>query len=259
MNDLLQIIVLSIIQGITEFLPISSSAHLIIVPTIFNWNTQGILLDVSMHFGSLLAVIIFYFKNISEFRNSKTLDHYIDTKKVLIGSLPVLVFGFLFHDYITENLRTINVIALLTIVVALLFLFTETLKKGEKKISNITNLDIFLIGIMQTTALVPGTSRSAIIILTAIVLGYNKKSSIKIALILSFPVIFAAMLYELYSIKSYMLDMHLLINISFSVFISFLVSYIVIINFLKFIDKIGFYPFMVYRLVLGVCLLVFFT
>jgi undecaprenyl-diphosphatase len=178
---------------------------------------------------------------------------------VLIGSSPVLIFGFLFHDYITENLRTINVIALLTIVVALLFLFTETLKKGEKKISNITNLDIFLIGIMQTTALVPGTSRSAIIILTAIVLGYNKKSSIKIALILSFPVIFAAMLYELYSIKSYMLDMHLLINISFSVFISFLVSYIVIINFLKFIDKIGFYPFMIYRLILGVCLLVFFT
>ena len=205
MNDFFQLIILSIVQGITEFLPISSSAHLIILPKLFNWNDQGLLLDVSMHFGSLLAVSVFFVKNSNEFRNLRTSKHYINFKKILLGSVPVIFFGYVFHDYIESNLRSIGIIAILTILVAVLILFAEFFKKNTKTLSVINNFDMFIIGIMQAFALIPGTSRAGIIILAALLLGYDKKSSIVIALVLSFPVIFLAMMYLFaLSLKSFL-------------------------------------------------------
>ena len=259
MSDFLQLILLSIIQGITEFLPISSSAHLIIIPKIFHWEDQGLLIDISVHFGSLMALCVFYAKNLNEFRNSNSIKNYIGIEKILIGSCPVLFFGYIFHDFIELNLRTIEIISIFTVLVAVLIMFAEFFKKNTKKISNINNFDMLVIGFMQAIALVPGTSRAGIIILAALMLGYNKKSSIVIALVLSFPVIFLAMLFKLYSLDSNILDLYLALKILISVLMSFTTSYFVIKYFLSYINRIGLYPFMIYRIIFGLILFIFFT
>ena len=122
MNELLQIIFLSIIQGITEFLPISSSAHLIIFPNIFGWKDQGTFLDISMHFGSLLAVVYYFYKFQKGIFSSSNTSDFISIKKIIIGSLPVLIFGFIFYDYISLNFRSIGIISISTIFFAILLL-----------------------------------------------------------------------------------------------------------------------------------------
>ena len=259
MTELIHIIILSFIQGVTEFLPISSSAHLILVPAILGWEQQGILLDVSMHFGSLLAISLYYFKNVKEFSNIQTSKNYISIKKLFIGSLPVLCCGYFFYDFISNNLRSVEIIGIFTILVALLILSVEFFRKKFKDIKTISNYDMLIIGLFQALALIPGTSRSAIIIFAALLIGYNKKSSIIIALMLSFPVILVAMIYEVFTLDHYLINYEVVIQIITAVSIAFVVSYFVIKNFISYINIIGFYPFMIYRIILGITLLAFFT
>ena len=259
MTELIHIIILSFIQGVTEFLPISSSAHLILVPAILGWEQQVILLDVSMHFGSLLAISLYYFKNVKEFSNIQTSKNYISIKKLFIGSLPVLCCGYFFYDFISNNLRSVEIIGIFTILVALLILSVEFFRKKFKDIKTISNYDMLIIGLFQALALIPGTSRSAIIIFAALLIGYNKKSAIIIALMLSFPVILVAMIYEVFTLDYYLINYEVVIQIITAVSIAFVVSYFVIKNFISYINIIGFYPFMIYRIILGITLLAFFT
>jgi len=259
MNELFQIIFLSIVQGLTEFLPISSSAHLIFIPNLLGWKAQGIFLDVSMHFGSLLAISYYYMTNTKLFKNNGSPKPSINIEKIAIGSFPVLFFGFVFHDYISENLRSIEIIGITTILVAIFLLATEYYKKNTKKISSINNIDILIIGFFQSIALIPGTSRSAIIILGALLLGYTKKDSILIALILSFPVILFAMIYEVYQVEFIQTNLIVFINSSLAIAVSFFVSLNAIKYFIIYINDIGFYPFMIYRIILGTYLLFFFA
>ena len=259
MNDLLQIALLSIVQGITEFLPISSSAHLIVIRKFFDWDSQGLLIDVSLHFGSLLAVSLYYIKNSHEFKDINSTENYINLYKIFIGSVPVLFFAYLFQDHIENNLRTIEIISIFSILIAIFLLMAEFLKKDTKKLLEINNLDMLIIGFAQAIALIPGTSRAGIIILSAILLGYDKKSAIVIALVLSFPVIFIAMLHQVYSLEYELMNINLIIKICLSITLSFAASYFVIKYFLSYINKIGLYPFMVYRLIFGIALLIFLT
>jgi len=259
MTELIHIIILSFIQGVTEFLPISSSAHLILVPAILGWEQQVILLDVSMHFGSLLAISLYYFKNVKEFSNIQTSKNYISIKKLFIGSLPVLCCGYFFYDFISNNLRSVEIIGIFTILVALLILSVEFFRKKFKDIKAISNYDMLIIGLFQALALIPGTSRSAIIIFAALLIGYNKKSAIIIALMLSFPVILIAMIYEVFTLDYYLINYEVVMQIITAVSIAFIVSYFVIKNFISYINIIGFYPFMIYRIILGITLLAFFT
>ena len=259
MTDLMHIIILSVIQGVTEFLPISSSAHLILIPAILGWEQQGVLLDVSMHFGSLIAISVYYFKNLEVFRNMQTSNNYIGIEKLTIGSLPVLCCGYFFHDFISNNLRSVEIIGIFTILVALLLLSVEFFRTKFKDIKIINNYDMLIIGLFQALALIPGTSRSAIIIFAALLIGYNKKSSIIIALMLSFPVILIAMIYELFTLDYYLINYEIVMQIITAVSIAFAVSYFVIKNFISYINAIGFYPFMIYRVILGITLLAFFT
>tara|TARA_B110000091_G_scaffold210040_1_gene252208 strand:- start:951 stop:1730 length:780 start_codon:yes stop_codon:yes gene_type:complete len=259
MTELIHIIILSFIQGVTEFLPISSSAHLILVPAILGWEQQVILLDVSMHFGSLLAISLYYFKNVKEFSNIQTSKNYISIKKLFIGSLPVLCCGYFFYDFISNNLRSVEIIGIFTILVALLILSVEFFRKKFKDIKAISNYDMLIIGLFQALALIPGTSRSAIIIFAALLIGYNKKSAIIIALMLSFPVILVAMIYEVFTLDYYLINYEVVMQIITAVSIAFIVSYFVIKNFISYINIIGFYPFMIYRIILGITLLAFFT
>ena len=258
MNDFFEIAILSFFQGITEFLPISSSAHLIIIPRIFQWGAQGLLFDVSVHFGSLLAITYYYFQNKNTFINIENSKGYIDFNKIIVGSSPVLIIGFVYHDFIDQNLRNIEIIAFTTILFAIPLIFIELFKKGEKDISEVNYFDIFIIGIFQAFALAPGASRSAVIILAALLLGYNKKCAIIISVVLSFPVILLAMAYKVYTANEIFVNLINFLYIVSAIIISFCTSYLVIKYFIIYINKIGFIPFMIYRIFLGVILLFFF-
>ena len=253
------LIILSIIQGITEFLPISSSAHLIILPEILSWDHQGIVFDVTMHFGSLMAITYYYFQNKDKFLNINTSQVYINFSKIFIGSAPVLFFGYFYHDYIIENLRSIEVIAITTILVAILLLILDLLKRNQRDLESVTYFDISIIGIFQAIALIPGVSRSAIIIFAALLLGYNRKSAIIITIILAFPVITIATIYEFFNISNVLMNLDVAIKVITSLLISFFSSYVIINYLMIYIDRIGFYPFMIYRLILGFILIGFFV
>ena len=258
MNETIQLIILSLVQGITEFLPISSSAHLIILPEILSWDHQGIVFDVTMHFGSLMAITYYYFQNKENFLNINTSQGYIDLSRILIGSAPVLFFGYFYHDYIIENLRSIEFIAITTILIAILLLTEDLTKKNQRDLESVTYFDISIIGIFQAMSLIPGVSRSAIIIFAALLLGYNRKSALLITIILAFPVISIATVYEIYNISSVLMNLDVVMKVITSFVISFFSSYIVIKYLMIYIDKIGFYPFMIYRLILGFILISFF-
>ncbi len=257
MNETIQLIILSLVQGITEFLPISSSAHLIILPEILSWDHQGIVFDVTMHFGSLMAITYYYFQNKENFLNINTSKGYIDLSRILIGSAPVLFFGYFYHDYIIENLRSIEVIAITTILIAILLLSEDLTKKNQRDLESVTYFDISIIGIFQAMALIPGVSRSAIIIFAALILGYSRKSAVLITIILAFPAISIATIYEIYNISNVLMNLDVAMKVITSLLISFFSSYIVIKYLMIYIDRIGFYPFMIYRLILGFILIRF--
>ena len=259
MNETIQLIILSLVQGITEFLPISSSAHLIILPEILSWDHQGIVFDVTMHFGSLMAITYYYFQNKDKFLNINTSQGYINFSKIFIGSAPVLFFGYFYHDYIIENLRSIEVIAITTILGAILLLILDLLKRNQRDLESVTYFDISIIGIFQAIALIPGVSRSAIIIFAALLLGYNRKSAIIITIILAFPVITIATIYEFFNISNVLMNLDVAIKVTTSLLISFFSSYVIINYLMIYIDRIGFYPFMIYRLILGFILIGFFV
>jgi len=259
MNEIIQLIILSLVQGITEFLPISSSAHLIILPEILSWDHQGIVFDVTMHFGSLMAITYYYFQNKDKFLNINTSQGYINFSKIFIGSAPVLFFGYFYHDYIIENLRSIEVIAITTILGAILLLILDLLKRNQRDLESVTYFDISIIGVFQAIALIPGVSRSAIIIFAALLLGYNRKSAIIITIILAFPVITIATIYEFFNISNVLMNLDVAIKVTTSLLISFFSSYVIINYLMIYIDRIGFYPFMIYRLILGFILIGFFV
>ena len=176
--DILNIIILSIIQGVTEFLPISSSSHLILLPMFTEFPDQGIMFDVALHTGSLFAILIYYrneIKNIFQFTdNGKSY-----TRLIIIGSIPLPIAGLLLIDLISLNLRSIEVISVMTITFALLLLYADNHNKPSKLITNISTKIILIIGLFQILALVPGVSRSGIVITAALLLNYNRNDAIK--------------------------------------------------------------------------------
>ena len=252
--DILNIIILSIIQGITEFLPISSSSHLILLPMFTKFPDQGIMFDVALHTGSLFAILIYYkneIKNIFQFTdNGKS---YI--RLIIIGSIPLPIAGLLLIDLISLNLRSIEVISLMTITFALLLLYADNYNKPSKKITNISIKFILIIGLFQTLALIPGVSRSGIVITAALLLSYNRNDAIKIAFLLSIPAIFMASSYNLLQLSSMgsvpILNDHLL-----GMTLSLMVSYLTIYFFIATINKISFAPYIIYRIMLGTLLLI---
>ena len=252
--DILNIIILSIIQGITEFLPISSSSHLILLPMFTEFPDQGIMFDVALHTGSLFAILIYYrneIKNIFQFTdNGKS---YI--RLIIIGSIPLPIAGLLLIDLISLNLRSIEVISVMTITFALLLLYADNYNTPSKQTTYISTKIILIIGLFQILALVPGVSRSGIVITAALLLNYNRNDAIKIAFLLSIPAIFMASSYNLLQLSSMgsvsILNDHLL-----GMTLSLIVSYLTIYFFIATINKISFAPYIIYRIMLGTLLLI---
>ena len=255
--DFIQILILSTVQGITEFLPISSSSHLILASEILGFPDQGIGFDIALHVGSLLAILFYYKKEMKEILHLS--DHgkaYL--KIIFIGSIPLPIFGLLFVDYISLNLRSSEFIAVMTILFGLLLLFADRYNSKNKNLLKINIIPIgiiFFIGLMQALAVFPGVSRSGIVITTALLVGLSRIDSIRISLLLSIPALFMAGVYQSYKL----IDLNesvLFYDSGVGLLLSFLFSYITIYLFIETINKLSFLPYIIYRLLLGFALFI---
>ena len=253
----LEAIYLAIIQGLTEFLPISSSAHLILITELMG-STQNLFYDVSLHLGTLIAVCIYFrsdLKNILQsIIESKSLFKSLLLKQLLISCIPTLLLGFILLDIIDSYLRTSSVIAFTTIFFGIV-LFLATLTRSKKtNINQITLYDALIIGIAQSLSLIPGTSRSGITISAGLILGLDNQTASKFSFLMAVPTIGAIALYQIITSDIKSLVNNLDINI-LGLMVSFVIAYATIDFFIKFINRIGFLPFIVYRIILGFTLI----
>ena len=182
-QNIIEILILSLVQGVSEFLPISSSAHLIIIETLYDFKNSSLLIDISLHLGSLTAIIFYFRKDLLNLKNNQQL-----LTLILIGSLPVIIAGFiLYQTEIIYLLRDIKIIAWTTLIFGIL-LFLADKNNFNKKISSDLNLkSILLIGLFQILSLIPGVSRAGITITAARILKFNRVDSSKISFLLSIP------------------------------------------------------------------------
>lgn len=260
--DIIQIIVLALVQGLTEFLPISSSAHLILVPYLTDWPDQGLAFDVAVHVGTLTAVVIYFRKEINvmffAWLASLKGKHSEDSKlawAVLIGTVPVGIAGLLFKDVISDHLRTPLVIAVTTILFGLLLGYSHCSGKRQRDEHSLSWRDIIVIGCAQAIALIPGTSRSGITITAGLLLGLTASAAARFSFLLSIPVILLAGGVETldYLEVASINDMS---DLVIGALISAVSAYLCIHYFLMLLEKIGMTPFVIYRLLLGIVLLV---
>ena len=247
--DFVNIILLSLIQGITEFLPISSSAHLIIFSEIFNNSKQDITIDVFAHFGTLLAVVWYFREELIKILRTYKINEVNNLGNCLIlGTLPILVFGFFLRDFIEVNLRNQNVIIFSMIFFGILLIVFEYLR-GVRSLNELTWKDSVVLGLFQTFALVPGASRSALVIMGAFYLGFRSVDALKISFLLAIPTLAIIFFGENYLINfDYKIKISELLLV---IFFSFVTAFITIHYFLKLINKIGLLPFVIYRFLLA--------
>ena len=262
----LNIIVLSLVQGITEFLPISSSAHLILTPHVLDWADQKLDFDVAVHVGTLIAVVTYFRSELSHMFHACINAHHPEsenkdavlTLKIMLATIPAVIVGSVFHDFIAMELRSPFVIIATTIGFGLLLLAANRERAQAQDEYGITYRTAMLIGLAQTLAFIPGTSRSGITMTAAVMLGMSKTGAARFSFLLSIPIILASGLYESYLLFQSGQPVSwspLLLGILFSA-----VSALVCIHwFLGFIQKFSFTPFVIYRLLLGAVLLVIFV
>ena len=247
---MIEILILSFIQGVTEFLPISSSSHLIIISKCSNFTSQGLSIDVSLHVGSLIAVLCYFHKDLLNFvRNFKLFV------KILIASIPVIIFGFfLVLTNLIEELRNIKIIGWTTLIFGI-FLYLSDKFKLEKTIeSDFTFRSAIIIGLIQIFSLIPGVSRSGVTITAARVLKFNRVDAAKISFLLSIPTLGAV---SIFGMKNIFLSDNLsfsMLNL-ISIFFSFIFSLFTIKYFLEYINKFSLGLFVMYRIFLGIILL----
>ena len=260
--DTLQLILLSVVQGLTEFLPVSSSAHLVLLSEFLGEEDQGIIFDVGVHFGTLLAALVYFRsdlkKMIINLGSHKLLSEENNlTTNLVIGVIPILLVGFLLRDFVNLHLRNSEVIAYATIIFGI-FLYTAQLRKGKEDLDSVNLKQALIIGLFQCLALIPGTSRSGITITAGLFLGLSATAASRFSFLLAIPTIGAIALAELIRI-SFIDVTENGTELSVALIISFLVAYISIDMFLRLIDRIGFTPFVIYRLLLGGWLLMYWT
>ena len=249
---MIEILILSLVQGITEFLPISSSSHLIIIAENYNFKNQGLIIDVSLHIGSFFAVLVYFRNEILDFVKNKELF-----LKILISSIPVMIAGYLLVETnLIEKLRNIKVIGWTTVIFGIL-LFISDKFKFDKNIENNFNLKSALfIGLFQILSLVPGVSRAGIAITAGRFLSFNRFDASKISFLLSIPTLGAVSIYGLSNIISS--ESFEISRLSlFAILFSFIFSFLTINYFLKYIKKFSMNIFVIYRLFIGLILLYF--
>lgn len=259
--DFEHILGLGLLQGLTEFLPISSSAHLILLPIIVGWEDQGLAFDVAVHVGTLLAVITYFRKDVvclinawcaSVFKRKASQDSQL-AWMIVIATIPVSLAGLFLGDFIETFLRSPLVIAGATIVFGLLLWWADVKGKRVRGQAQITFKDAIIVGLYQVLALIPGTSRSGITMTAGLLLGLTREAAARFSFLMSIPVIFLAGSMKTLELASSDLVIDWFSLISGAV-VSALSAFLCITLFLKMLDKMGMFPFVLYRLVLGAIL-----
>ena len=260
--DSIQIIILAIVQGLTEFLPISSSAHLILVPLVLQWPDQGLAFDVAVHVGSLIAVLAYFRKEVSAMLVAWTLSLLRGETSsnsrlawwVIIATIPAVIIGFLGKDFISSELRSPWVIAWATIGFGLLLGFADWKKPTHRNEDQLKLVDVLIIGLFQALALIPGTSRSGITMTAGLFLGLSRQASARFSFLLSIPIIVASGVLQSYELSQSILPIDWL-ALSLALVLSAVSAALCIHLFLRVIEKVGMMPFVIYRLLLGVVLI----
>ena len=245
-----EILILSVIQGISEFIPVSSAAHLVLVSKYYAFTNQNLLIDICLHLGSLIAIIV-YFRN--------DLFHFIKNRnfliKILVGTIPIIPIGYiLYQTKLIDQLRNLEVIGWMSLIFGI-FLYISDRSKINKKINiDFSNKSAVFIGLFQVLALIPGVSRSGITITAGRMLGFNRFDSTKISFFLSIPTLAAASIIGIYNIyREGSAELNFLAIIA--VIFSFIFSYVTIAFFFSFIKKFNLNIFIIYRLALSLFIL----
>jgi undecaprenyl-diphosphatase len=259
---LIQIIVLALIQGLTEFLPVSTSAHLILGSKAFGWPDQGLVFDVATHLGTLIAVLIYFRHDLIEMakawlgpvRNDADRQHRAMVVYLAIASVPALLIGFLAHDLVEFYLRDLRIIAWTTIGFGLVLWLADAVGPKQRSIEEINVKSAVIIGLAQAFALIPGASRSGVTITAGRFLGFSPDAAARFSFLLSIPIIGAAGSFGVLRVASgdapiewgqFML----------AVVLAAVAGWLCIAAFLALLKRVGLMPFVIYRLLLGAVLL----
>mgnify|MGYP001495979478 FL=1 len=245
-----EILILAAIQGISEFLPVSSAAHLFLVAHYSVFNIQNLLIDICLHLGSLLAIIVYFIRDLLSFIKNK--DFLI---KILLATIPIIPVGYLFYQTgLINNLRNIEVIAWMSLVFAILLYFSDKTKVSEKLNAKFSIKSAIIIGLFQVISLIPGVSRAGITITAGRILGFDRYDSTKVSFFLAIPALTAASILGIFNVyKEGSPELNFLAIIA--VIFSFIFSYITIALFLNFVKKFSLNIFVIYRIVLSLILL----
>ena len=260
-----QLIVLALLQGITEFLPISSSGHLILLPHLTGWPDHGLAYDVACHFGTLIAVVVYFRADLRDMLihwfnslgGAPANEHSRLGWAVLWATIPVGVVGLLTHDFISTHLRDPLIIAGTTIGFGVILWIADRLGPRVRDTSTLSKLDIALVGCSQCLALIPGTSRSGITISAGLALGLTRSAAARFSFLLSIPVIVLAASYETWRLlgSALTVDWTGLLIVTIGASIS---AFVCIAVFLRTLERVGMVPFVLYRFLLGAILLLLF-
>ena len=247
-ENIIEVLILSAIQGISEFLPISSSAHLILVSSLYEFKSSSLLIDISLHLGSLFAIIYYFKMDLLDIKNNKRL-----LSLIIVGSIPLIIVGYvLYSTGIIYELRDVKVIAWATLIFGVV-LYVADRNRFDKKISSNLNLrSIFFISIFQILSLIPGVSRAGITITAARILRFNRLDSSKISFLLSIPALSGASFLGLKDIFSQSIEFNYLVIIA--ILTSFIFSFLTVKFFLIYINKFSMNAFVIYRVIIALIL-----
>ena len=258
----LKIVVLAIVQGLTEFLPISSSGHLVLAPYLLDWTDQGLAFDVAVHFGSLVAVCAFFRADIASLiaggfrvlRGDLSKPESRMALAIAMGTVPAALAGLLFASWIEVNLRDPAVIVYTLAGYGVLMAIADRVGKSERNMAGVGYRDALIIGFAQALALIPGTSRSGVTITAARFLGFARQDAARFSFLLSTPVIFLAATYKFLQLLTG--DAPVAWGqLALGALVSCVVAYLSIEFFMRFVTRIGLAPFAIYRLILAAIIL----
>lgn len=266
--EILKAVFLGVVEGVTEWLPISSTGHMILVDEFIQLNASEDFMEmftVVIQLGAILAVVLLYFNKLNPFAPSKSKQEKLDTMsiwyKVIVGVFPAAVLGFLFDDWLDEHFYNYQTVAITLILYGILFIVIENRNKGkDPKITSFADLSYqtaFLIGMFQLLSLIPGTSRSGATILGAIILGSSRFVAAEYSFFMSIPIMFGASALKLYKFGFVFTDMEI-ITLATGMIVAFLISVVAIRFLMGFIKKNDFKAFGWYRIILGILVLGYF-
>ena len=249
-SDNIEIFILSLIQGVSEFLPVSSSAHFVLFSEYYEFNNQNLLIDISLHLGSLIAITFYFRRDLFNFVQNK-----IFLIKIILGTIPIIPVGYiLYKTELINFLRSLEVIGWMSLIFGILLYISDKFDITKKIDTEFTNSSAIIIGLFQVLALIPGVSRSGITITSGRLLGFSRLDSAKISFFLSIPTLGAASLLGIYNIyKEGSAELNFLAIIA--VIFSFIFSYFTIVLFLNFIKKFSLNVFVIYRIILSLFIL----